>query len=102
LDSLAIPGDARFHPAQGHTGAGGVHLTQVNADIIDLNKELVSSWIPVINLIQGKLNRHSVSFQLVWTGTTGDIDGRGHHLTAGSKQAKELRETNSIFCRRSR
>jgi len=101
LDGLAIPGDARFHPAQGHTGAGGVHLTQVNADIIDLDKELVI-WIPVINLVQGKFNRHSVSFHLVWTGTTGDIDGRGHLRTAASKQAKELRETSSIFCRRSR
>ena len=81
LDSLALPGDAGHNTTQRHACAGGVHLTQVNADAIDLHKDLVSGG-PVINLVQSKLNRYSVGLHLFWTRAARDIDCLGHLLAA--------------------
>jgi len=98
LGGLALPGDARFHPTEGDTGAAGVHLTQVNGDAIDVYIELVTRS-PVINLVDGKSNCHPVSDHLVWTRAAGNSNGLGHLLTACAKKAQELSKARFICCR---
>ena len=89
MGGLAGPGDARFRSTQGYTVAGRIHLTQVNADAIDLHKELVGGS-PLVNLVEGKLNGDFVGHHLVGTGAAGDVEGPGHFLAALSEAAKEL------------
>ena len=95
LGGLALPGDARFHPTEGDTGAAGVHLPQVNGDAVDVYIELVT-WSPVINLVDGKSNCHMVSDHLVWTRAAGNTNGLGHLLTVCAKKAQELSKARCI------
>lgn len=88
--SVALPGDAVLAATQGHTGAGCNHLSEVNFSSLHLNNELVSS-LPVVNLVQSKLNSHSVCHHRLRTGSTGDGVGPRHLLTACSQPSEEVR-----------
>ena len=93
LGGLTLPGDSRFQTTNGNTGAGPVHLSQVNHNPIDLHKELVF-WTPVINLVQGKLNGDPVSLHCHWAGAARHSDSLGHLICATSQPAQELGEAN--------
>ena len=90
-DRLPLPCDARHRATQVHAGAGGVHLTEVDDDSIDLHKELVS-WGPVVNLVESKLNGDPVCQHGSRTEAARHTERLGHGLASTAKPSQELRE----------
>lgn len=88
---FSLPRDATLVTTQRPTGAGGIHLSKVNFCSLYHNNELVS-WLPIINLVQGKLYGNSVCSHLIRTKPTGDGVGSRHLRSVHTQPSQELRQ----------
>ena len=95
-DSVTVPSDSTLIAIKGFTDTGGIHLTKINLNIANLQKDLVLR-IPFINLVQVELNVHQVSIHHFRPCALGDVDCNAHVVATRSKQPQEVGEARLIL-----